>query len=395
MADIAKLGGTGIDDLAKVWGTDVASLAKIMGLDVPSGGGTTITAGTPAVFESAATTHISVAMLTSTKAIVCYRDGGNSNYGTACILTESSGTITAGTPTVFESALAFYISVVALTSTKAIVCYTDNGNSNYGTACILTESSGTITAGTPTVFESASAYHNSVAMLTSTKAIVCYQDGGNSSYGTACILTESDGTITAEDPAVFESAYTEYISAAMLTSTKAIVCYRDDGNSGHGTACILTESDGTITAGDPAVFESADTTYTSVAMLTSTKAIVCYRDGGNSGYGTACILTESSGTITAGTPAVFESADTTYTSVAMLASTKAIVCYRDVGNSNYGTACLLTESSGTITAGTPAVFESASTDYISATMLTSTKAIVCYRDGDNSSYGTANTLVIS
>jgi isoaspartyl peptidase/L-asparaginase-like protein (Ntn-hydrolase superfamily) len=130
-------------------------------------------------------------------------------------------------------------------------------------------------------------------------------------------------------------------------------------------------------------------------MLTSTKAIVCYADGSNSGYGTACILTESSGTITAGTPAVFESASTSYISVAMLTSTKAIVCYSDNGNSGYGTACILAESSGTITAGTPEVFESAGTVYISAAMLTSTKAIVCYSDVGNSWHGTANTLVIS
>ena len=93
--------------------------------------------GTPQVFESSTTYYISVAMLTSTKAIVCYRDAVNSNFGTACILDVSGTTITHGTPQVFESSTTQEVSVAMLTSTKAIVCYRDVGNTSFGTACIL------------------------------------------------------------------------------------------------------------------------------------------------------------------------------------------------------------------------------------------------------------------
>ena len=198
-----------------------------------------ITPGTPVVFESAGSYYISVAMLTSTKAIVTYQDIGNGNYGTACILDISGSTITPGTPVVFESASTSYISVAMLTSTKAIVTYRDIGNGNYGTACILDISGSTITPGTPVVFESASSYYISVAMLTSTKAIVIYSDGGNGDYGTTCILDISGSTITPGTPVVFESAGSYYISVAMLTSTEAVVTYADGGNGNYGTACIL------------------------------------------------------------------------------------------------------------------------------------------------------------
>ncbi|WP_230683134.1 hypothetical protein, partial [Streptococcus pneumoniae] len=76
------------------------------------------------------------------------------------------------------------------------------------------------------------------------------------------------------------------------------------GNSGYGTACVLSISGTTVTAGTPVVFESAATYYTSVAMLDSSKAVVTYRDDGNSGYGTACVLSISGTTVTAGTPVV-------------------------------------------------------------------------------------------
>jgi hypothetical protein len=348
--------------------------------------------GTPAVFESASTEYTSVTMLDSSKAIVTYRDNGNSSYGTACVLSISGTVITAGAPVVFESASTSDISVTMLDSSKAIVTYRDNGNSNYGTACVLSISGSTITAGAPVVFESAITYYTSVTMLDSSKAIVTYTDNGNSNYGTACVLSVSGTVITAGAPVVFESAATNYISVTMLDSSKAIVTYQDNGNSSYGTACVLSISGTVITAGAPVVFESAATYYTSVAMLDSTKAIVTYMDNGNSNYGTACVLSISGSTITAGAPVVFERAITNYISVTMLDSSKAIVTYTDSGNSSYGTACILSISGTTITAGAPVVFESAITYYTSVTMLDSTKAIVTYQDNGNSNYGTACVL---
>jgi hypothetical protein len=300
-----------------------------------------IETGLPSVFESATTYYTSVAMLDSSKAVVTYTDNGNSNYGTACVLSISGTTVTAGTPVVFESATTYYTSVAMLDSSKAVVTYQDGGNSNYGTACVLSISGTTVTAGTPAVFEAANSPYTSVAALNSSKAVVTYTDNGNSYYGTACVLSISGTTVTAGTPVVFESATTYYTSVAMLDSSKAVVTYTDDGNSSYGTACVLSISGTTVTAGTPVVFESAAIDSISVAMLDSSKAVVTYRDGGNSNYGTACVLSISGTTVTAGTPVVFESANTGYTSVAMIDSSKAVVTYQDVGNSYYGTACVL------------------------------------------------------
>jgi len=148
-----------------------------------------IETGIPSVFESATTNHISVAVLDSSKAVVTYQDAGNYYYGTACVLSISGTTVTAGTPAVFESASAAYISVAVLDSSKAVVTYQDAGNYYYGTACVLSISGTTVTAGTPAVFESASTDYISVAALNSSKAVVTYRDAGNSSYGTACVLS--------------------------------------------------------------------------------------------------------------------------------------------------------------------------------------------------------------
>ena len=349
-----------------------------------------IDTGLPSVFESANTSYISVAALDSSKAVVTYQDAGNSAYGTACVLSISGTTVTAGTPVVFASANTAYISVAALDSSKAVVTYQDAGNYAYGTACVLSISGTTVTAGTPVVFESANTTYISVAALNSSKAVVTYRDGGNSGYATACVLSISGTTVTAGTPVVFRSANTYYTSVAALDSSKAVVTY--SGNSNYGTACVLSISGTTVTAGTPAVFESANTNYISVAALDSSKAVVTYCDNGNSSYGTACVLSISGTTVTAGTPVVFESATTSDISVAMLDSGKAVVTYVDGGNSYYGTACVLSISGTTVTAGTPVVFESAAATYISVAMLDSGKAVVTYADGGNSDYGTACVL---
>ena len=353
-----------------------------------------LASGSEAVFESGNTEWTSVAMLTSTKAIVTYSDITNSGYGTACILDVSGSSITAGTPAVFESAATYYTSVTMLTSTKAIVTYNDGGNGGYGTSVILDVSGSSITAGTPVVFESANIGLQSVAALSSTKAIVAYSDVANASYGTSCILDVSGSTITVGTAVVFESANANYISVAMLTSTKAIATYQDNGNGNYGTSCILDVSGSSITAGTPVVFESASTAFISVNMLTSTKAIVAYQDKGNSDYGTSCILDVSGSAITAGTPAVFNSAISNYTVVAMLSSTKAVVTCQDGGNSYYGAATVLEISGSTITAGASVLYTVSST-FSSITSLEPTKAIVTYRQYYNSQYGTSCILDIT
>jgi len=195
-----------------------------------------------------------------------------------------------GTADVFESASTSYISLTTLSSTKAIVAYSDGNNSNYGTACILDVSGSTITAGTPAVFESASTYYTSVARLSPTQAIVTYRDAGNADKGTACILDISGSTITAGTPNVFETGTTSYTSVTALSPTQAIVAYKDVNNSDYGTACFLNILGSTITSNEPFAFETGTTIYTSVATLTNAKAIVAYQDASNSNYGTAIVL---------------------------------------------------------------------------------------------------------
>ena len=98
----------------------------------------------------------------------------------------------------------------------------------------------------------------------------------------------------------------------MLTSTSALIAFRDNGDSGKGKAVIATVSGTTITCGTPAYLTSGGTenTYISATMLTSTSVLIAFRDGGDSNKGKAVIATGIPLTYTYLLPAISNSAVT-------------------------------------------------------------------------------------
>ena len=357
--------------------------------------------GTPVVFESATTQSMtSIYDSNSNKVVIAYRDGGNSNYGTAIVGTvnPTSNSISFGTPVVFNSSgrTDFGTGSVAYDSSnnKVVIAYNDHGNSYYGTAIVGTVSGTSISFGSEVVFESANASDISATFdSNSNKVVIVCSDNGNSAYGTAIVGTVSGTSISFGTAVVFESASSGMMSATFdSNSNKVVIAYRDGGNSGHGTAIVGTVSGTSISFGTAVVFESADSQAISATFDSSNnKVVISYKDTGNSNYGTAIVGTVSGTSISFGTAVVFESATTEFTSATFDSnSNKVVIAYKDGGNSNYGTAIVGTVSGTSISFGTPVVFESGSTEYINATFdSTGNKVVIAYADDGNSDYGTA------
>jgi len=365
MADLATYGGIDISALATLWGTDVANLYDVAGLTVVHGSVPsydTITAGADEVFESANSTYISVCMMDATHAIATYQDGGNSSYGTAICLVLDGSTITAGAPTVFESAATSYTSVCRMSATAAIVCYKDGGNSNYGTACCLTLTGDSIEAGTPAVFASSASVMFSVCSMSTTVAVVCYR--ASSQYGTACGLGLSGAIITPNaTPVVFNLNSTLEPSVCAMDATHAIVCFADEGSWVYGTAKCLTLTGTSIAPGNAVVFEYASTQSPVVNSLDSTHAVVSYIDHTAGAYGTACCLVLSGTHISPGSPVVFDTGSCENLCANVIGSGHVVVCYTNYSLSSYSFACVLTLTGTTITYGTPAEFRATDVSY--------------------------------
>ena len=142
------------------------------------------------MFASSFSFHLSATYdSTNQKVVIAYRDLGNSNYGTAVVGTVSGTSISFGTPVVFETATSDYNSATYdSTNQKVVIAYQDSGNSGYGTAIVGTVSGTSISFGTAVVFETASSTFISTTYdSTNQKIVTAYKDGGNSNYGTGIV----------------------------------------------------------------------------------------------------------------------------------------------------------------------------------------------------------------
>jgi hypothetical protein len=343
--------------------------------------GGNITASTPVRCNSYYSDYISTTLVSSDKVLVCYRNVSNSSYLYAQILTISGTTITASTPVQCNSSGSGFITTTLVSSDKVLVCY--NG---YLYAQILTISGTTITVSTPVQCNSYSSYYISTTLVSSDKVLVCYRNSSNNGYLYAQILTISGTTITASTPVQCNSYGSYYISTTLVSSDKVLVCYRNISNSNYLYAQILTISGTTITASTPVQCNSYYTRDISTTLVSSDKVLVCYYNVSNNSYLYAQILTISGTTITASTPVQCNSNNSYDISTTLVSSDKVLVCYRNVSNSNYLYAQILTISGTTITASTPVQCNSNNSYDISTTLVSSDKVLVCYRNNSNNSY---------
>ena len=355
--------------------------------------------GTAVVFESASTSNIGGTFdSASNKVVITYEDSGNSGYGTAIVGTVSGTSISFGTPVVFNSAFtgdngAIFDSA----SNKVVIAYKDGGSFGYGTAVVGTVSGTSISFGTPVVFESATtSYISPTFDSASNKVVIAYADGGSSNHGTAVVGTVSGTSISFGTPVVFESAFSSVGSATFdSTAAKVVIAYGDVGSSSRGTAVVGTVSGTSISFGTPVVFDSTSNSGNDISAnfdSSASKVVITYRNQGNSNYGTAIVGTVSGTSISFGTSVVFYSG-TAYepSSTFDSNSNKLVVVYRDVINSlDVGTSIVGTVSGTSISFDSPVTFYNGRiTSTFTIFDSNANKVVVAYRDRDNSDYGTA------
>lgn len=245
--------------------------------------GTDISFGSETVFESANTYYISATFDSSNnKVVVAYSDGGNSNYGTAVVGTVSGTSISFGTPVVFESASAGFESVVFDSSNnKVVIAYRDDGNSNYGTAIVGTVSGTSISFGSPTVYHSTNSLANMIAFdSTNNKVVIAYKDNSDSSKGKAVVGTVSGTSISFGSPAVFEAG-------AIVTSgntgigivydsnaEKIVIHYEDSGDSNYSKLIVGTVSGTSISFAGELTTYTTNTTYQNAIFDSTNNRVV-------------------------------------------------------------------------------------------------------------------------
>ena len=396
-------------------GTGMAIVGTVSGTSISFGSRTNFDSGVQVTNISATFDN------NSNKVVIAWKDGNNSDYGTAIVGTVSGTSISFGTATIYNSSNSTYNSTTFdSNSNKVVVAFKDNNNADYGTAVVGTVSGTSISFGSKVVFESArSDWVSATFDSSSNKVVVAYKDVGNSDYGTAVVGTVSGTSISFGTPVVFNTATANYVSITFdSSSNKVTIAYQDNGNSGYGTFISGTVSGTSISFDAEIVFETATTDYTSITFDSSNnKVVVAYRDQGNSLKGTSVVFKNSSTNLTAenyigmsqgevdfisvseatGSAVIFEDANTqdiaaTFDST----NNKVVFAYMDRGNSDYGTAVVGTVSGTSISFGTPVVFNSAQVTYLDAGFDENAgKAVIVYRDAGGSYHGKAIVGTVS
>ena len=387
--------------------------------------GTSISFGTKTYFASANTRYPSITYDSSAqKVVVAYSDFGNSNKGTAIVGTVSGTSITFGTEVIFEDAVITRVtSVYDPTSNKTIVSYADDGNNQYGTFSAGTVSGTAISFTTPVVYQTSLVSGLGIAADTNAGKVVATYNDGSANVGKAVVYNPaySSTNLTAENyigisdgineqtgsegstgsTNTFNSRTTSEIYGAYdENSNRVVIAYRDNGNGDNGTVIVGSISGTTITFGSPEIYHAnlaQDNTI--VFDSANNKVVISFIawDNFNNRYGTSVVGTVSGTSISLGTPVQFNGIQTTEIASCFDSnSNKVVVVYRDISNSNYGTARVGTVSGTSISFGTEVVYESASTADNSIVFdSNSNKVVVAYYDGGNGTKGTAVVGTVS
>jgi len=279
---------------------------------------TTGAVGTP-VLVKVATTNVRSAFKVSATTAIAFYDDGSANSRAVIISLSGATTLAVGT----EATVATYgywsaenfsgaPKIVQLTSTLYLASYTSGSNT---TVVAVSVSGTTVTLGSPANIITANSVSDSTTTyaLTATTGLVLYKSGAGAPYANnAVVISVSGTTCTVGTPAALTgvgSSLTAVASSCLLSATKCLV--QDDNNtSGSVIASVFTISGTTTTAGTLVSVETGITTSSSYTAdsatrynphlftLSASTALLWYLN--SSSISRAVVLSESGGTVTAG-----------------------------------------------------------------------------------------------
>lgn len=344
--------------------------------------------GTESVFEAAA---INFAATTydsnSNKVVIGYRDDGNSYYGTAVVGTVSGTSITFGTPVVFETSNTTYLSATFdSTNNKVVFSYTDSGNSDYGTAIVGTVSGTSISFGAAAIFESAISLFVSATFDSNSNKVVIAYSNSSSPSGRAVVGTVSGTSISFGTPVTFQSSNTvSHTGMCFDSSLNKIFLAFTDGNASYGMGVVGTVSGTSISFGSIQVYQSNSTKHHSpVFDSNSNKVAIVYNDDANETLRVK-LATISGTSVTYGNHVAFNPSNGVQDVAATFDSNlnKIIVPFRHVANSHKGSVFAVTITGNNLAFDTadPVVFSENRNSYITAVFDTnSNTTVIAYRD---------------
>jgi hypothetical protein len=262
---------------------------------------TSITFGSKYTFISTQVIETSLIVINSTKILISFYNLLSGTFGNAVVGTINGTVITFGSSVqFFNNDFSGLSSTLLRTDTiygdVVVIAYNNQSFGNVAQAVVgkITGTSITFYIDARTNFNTGGTEFTSIKTLETNKVIISFKhtstNQGNSVIG--IIDTGSSGPFIAWGARyVFNAANTTNINSSLIEKNKVLIVYQDAGNSGYGTAIIATISGTIITFGSELIFNQNLTSFIHVKVLDGDKYIITYRDNNNSGNGTALIAT--------------------------------------------------------------------------------------------------------
>jgi len=320
--------------------------------------GTSISFGTPVAFLSAYIAKFMSATFDSSnnKIVIAYQDGSNGEYGTAIVGTVSGTSISFGTPVVFNTRSTMEIATAFdSNSNKVIISYNDAGGAGgqYGNVVVGTVSGTSISFGSKVVYNSSHTYKNFLVFDSNSNKVVFLYVRTQSADARACVGTVSGTSISFGSNVTFASGYINFVSAAFDSSNNKILTAFNYNSSGGGRVIVGTVSGTSISFGAESTlsgygyypvitYNSTSNSFVVYSVDLSANGLV-YETGTVSGTSTTLSGLTAVANITSAQVWPFASA---YDS----SNDKIVLSFLNGSNSSYGTTLVFQNGSTNLTA---------------------------------------------
>ena len=207
--------------------------------------GTSISFGAATTFNNYTETKSIIYDAAAQKVVIFYTNSGSSNYGTAIVGTVSGTSISFGTPVVFQSSGVDYTSGSYDPNSQKVIVGYKRTNLGGAAAVVGTVSSTSISFGTPVVFETKNVdYISNTYDLSAQKVVISFRDEygtSTSEYGYTIVGTVSGTSISFGTASVFFTSVSNWIVSVYDTAaSKVVIAFHNNIFQGPGKSVVWT-----------------------------------------------------------------------------------------------------------------------------------------------------------
>jgi hypothetical protein len=338
--------------------------------------------GLKAAFSTGSVNNLSVAALDRSSFVVAYQDLGSPGGGKAVIGVVDGDRVSFGQPVTFTATVGA-LQVAALTPETMIVAFEPSagqgasvGLQRVGTGTLVLSSANTYS------FSSQSGGNIALTRLSDTRFALAYRTlTGEGVARTGGI--GGDGTITFTGlEAPFSPAQTNHVAIDALSEDTFVVAFRAFDPTFMGGVRVAVADVNGVSFGDVASFHPGDVGPIAVGGGVPTGSVVFFVDGA-SGAAIARPAEISGTTIQLGMAETFSTEGTTTMNTTKFFDGKLLTAQDLDDEQSHTGAILVSFGDGSVRFGPSTPFNFSDTSSIDVAALTSTRAVVVFRDSDN------------